>query len=214
MNSTHAVFVELSPHVDIYNTRKYPFIMVGQMLNATHIISIPLDDFVRFSKRIGDPCCSTSWMFHTSRCGSTLVAQGLNVLPGYTVIPETQSLLIHLDSIGRTSRMDYNSYLKSSRCSDILSAAIIYLLKDFKKGDKVFIKTPGLLHYCIMAVIAKRFPSHKFISLHRDGAATLDSFWRVAMQNELIVRVASPFPMLVSLALKPMLFMMTNCFQN
>jgi len=56
-----------------------PFMDMAQRRFCRRLIVVPLSTFHRMAETIGDLDGQLIFMFHTSRCGSTLLAQVLSV---------------------------------------------------------------------------------------------------------------------------------------
>ncbi|XP_067942059.1 uncharacterized protein [Watersipora subatra] len=208
-----AVFVECSETENIYNTRKHPFYFIAQRENAVRTIRVPIVEFLNLAKRIGEPKCKVAWVFHTARCGSTAVAQGMNAIPNCTVISESQDMLVHLSSVLAKPGVVFKDYIESKQFYELLSAAVICVLKNFEEGQLVCLKTTASLNYPLLPLIIKRFPNHKLLSIHRDGAGTVKSFWRMGADHvglKIGMTLLKWFPSVMMGKLKTVVCIFTN----
>ena len=90
------LFIVTDPDVDVYNTREFPFVYLSQTDKAQKLIKVPLDTFHDLADKLGDPSVPTALIGMTARCGSTLLCQMLNLVPGVRVLSEPWSLtLLH-----------------------------------------------------------------------------------------------------------------------
>ena len=175
--ATHIILAETDPDADIYNTRKYPFFFLAQAKFVNKLVAAPIEQFMKLSERVGLPKCTTSWMFHTTRCGSTALAQALHTLPNFTVISENQFICRHLTEVALSGR-NADDYISSPEFTQLLSICINFMFKDFGENDQVCFKTPGSWAYQpLLPLLASRYPQHHIIAIHRDGKGTVESFW-------------------------------------
>ena len=210
---TRAFFVQHPPEVNIYDTRKFPFFFIAQRKNAIRTFEVPISELIKLGEKIGDPKCRVAWVNHTGRCGSTLVAQGLNAIPDCTVISESQEWLVHLAAIGAETDKDFTKYVNGSEFSQIMASTVRYQLKDFARDQLVCVKTTASLSYLTLPLIAKRFPEHRFISVHRDGVGTAKSFWRMIGDHKglcYMLAVLKHRPNIMIRVMKKLFFIFTN----
>ena len=210
---TRAFFVQHPPEVNIYDTKKFPFFFIAQRKNAIRTFEIPISELIKLGEKIGDPKCRVAWVNHTGRCGSTLVAQGLNAIPDCTVISESQEWLVHLAAIGAETDIDFTKYTNSVEFDWLVTAAVRFLLRDFAQGQLVCVKTSASFSYITLPLIAKRFTEHRFISVHRDGAGTAKSLWRIMGNSKALyyaLAVLKYSPNIMIQMLKELFFMFTN----
>lgn len=111
----------------------------------------------------------TAFIFHVSRCGSTLVSQALGMLPRHISLAEVPLF----DSI---LRMGYQhpQYDEAAR-GELLKAAIqFYGAKRTGAEEQLFIKADSW-HLCFYKVLRKLYPHTPFIILYRNPEAVLHS---------------------------------------
>ncbi len=84
----YALFAVTDPAVDIYDTSKFPFLFLSQFLEAKQLVIMPIRSFHRLADEIGDPKVPVAMLAMTTRCGSTLVTQMFNRVPGVRAVSE------------------------------------------------------------------------------------------------------------------------------
>ncbi len=84
----YALFSVTDVDVNINNTEQFPFVFVSQYLEARHLIILPIKSFHRLADELGDPKVPVAVAYMTARCGSTLVTQMLNKVPGTRALAE------------------------------------------------------------------------------------------------------------------------------
>jgi len=107
----------------------------------------------------GDDPAPAGFIFHMSRCGSTLAAQMLAALPRNTVLSEAQPI----DEAIRTSRADWLRFVVSALAG--------------RASGPVFIKLDAW-HIHSLPLIREAFPETPWIFLHRDICEVAASHWR------------------------------------
>ena len=68
-------------HVNVFNTRKHPFLFNTLFMEAKYFLVMPITSFIKLAEAQGDPKSKVIWLHHTGRCGSTAIAQAFNALP-------------------------------------------------------------------------------------------------------------------------------------
>ena len=51
----HVLFCVSDPDENIYDTKKYPFVWIGQFLVAQKLVIMPISSFHRVAEKVGDP---------------------------------------------------------------------------------------------------------------------------------------------------------------
>ena len=110
-----ACFAVVPQQVDIYSSDTHPYLHCAQMDNITHLVFMPHKSLHRLAREIGDPKYEVALLSNTGRCGSTLVTQCFETLPGARTISEPLALLdaVHLFNAGITSLNEHRSLLQS-----------------------------------------------------------------------------------------------------
>ncbi len=88
MDTTHAYFCVSDPDVDIYDTKKRPFVFICQYYEAKKLVILPLSSFKRLGDELGDPKVPVCLVNMTARCGSTLVSQIMTRVPNVCSMSE------------------------------------------------------------------------------------------------------------------------------
>ncbi len=78
----YALFCVTDPDVNIYDTTKFPFLLMGQYLAAKQLVILPTKSFHQLAHELGDPKVPVTMITMTARCGSTLISQLFNLVPG------------------------------------------------------------------------------------------------------------------------------------
>ena len=85
MNGQYAWFSVTPKDVNVYDLNTFPFIWVGQYLQAQELIIMPIWAFLKLANdELADPGSDgrqVIMLFNTARCGSTLLCQMFSRLP-------------------------------------------------------------------------------------------------------------------------------------
>ncbi len=77
----YALFCVSDPDVDVYDTKKFPFVYYSQFYQSRKLVILPVESFHRLADELGDPKVSVALLNMTARCGSTLLAQVFHRVP-------------------------------------------------------------------------------------------------------------------------------------
>ncbi|QNN43770.1 hypothetical protein [Pedobacter roseus] len=103
----------------------------------------------------------TAFIFHVSRCGSTLISQSLCLNNEHIVLPEAP----FIDEVLRLTKN--NKYLSSQHHEEVVKAVVkIYGQSPEGKKKHLFIKTDSW-HIHFMPLLRKLYPKVPFILLYR-----------------------------------------------
>jgi hypothetical protein len=127
-----------------------------------------LDAFID-NRAIEDSLAPDGFIFHMSRCGSTLVAQMLAALPGSVVVSEARPL----DAIVRLGVV-----LPPARRAEALRAMVAALGRRRSEGDRRYFLKLDFRQTVALPLFRKVFPAVPWIFLYRDPVAVLESQMR------------------------------------
>ncbi|KAL8604405.1 hypothetical protein ACOMHN_042235 [Nucella lapillus] len=130
-----AVFVRTSPHKNCYRSETSPFFYMAQMFHAEevyitthHWLDLLTSEIAKIADNRHVPI---TWVSNVSRCGSTLLCQIMEGIPGTLCISEPDALFnIHL--------MTYSRMITQERRLSMLRSAIIILLYHAKTQGQLF----------------------------------------------------------------------------
>ncbi|HEY8024078.1 MAG TPA: sulfotransferase [Burkholderiaceae bacterium] len=128
--------------------------------NGKQFASFSTLDFLVDAVQQVDPIAPTAFIFHVSRCGSTLLAQLLNLHPQHVVLSEAPLI----DELLRLPLQD--ARVSGSDIEPML-AAVIGLLGDRRRDEmRLFVK-PDSWHIRFAPLLRKLYPTAPFILLYR-----------------------------------------------
>lgn len=171
-----ARFLECDPDVDLYNSRDFPFLHFAQTANAKRLITIPRSDLDVIVSNINIDDREVVWLFHTTRCGSTLWGQIFNSLPNWTTISESQTLY-HSINYRRTDISDLQTFAKTEEYEEMVVAWIKMQVSMIPKDQSIFWKSMTLDHHAV-PIIQKRFPNQKIMFGYRDTLGSAKSYYK------------------------------------
>ncbi len=165
----YALFAVSDPRVDVYDPTKFPFVAFDQYRQAEKMIVVPIKSFHRLADELGDPKVPVAMMGMTARCGSTLLIQMFNRVPGIRVLSEPiATISIHeLRMSGKVTVEESKRLLKSA----------IRLQCKIEPGsgvERIFFKLM-LKHAHQMTDTGELFPQMKFFFNTRHPVPTLKS---------------------------------------
>ncbi len=173
VDKDYAVFLETDPSVDIYDSKKFPFLVVSQLDEVKErVIIMPIESFHRLADDLGDPQFPVGLMSMTNRCGSTLVVQMLNQVPGIRVLSENRALSTIDELMGeRVITPDENDRLLRSTLRTLCKVS------PGEQVDRVFLKL-SRRNARQFVVIAQLFPKFHLIVNTRHPVPSLESIGR------------------------------------
>jgi hypothetical protein len=112
----HALFCMTDPNVNIYDCVKFPFMNMAQYTEPTKLIILPIRSFHKLANELGDPKVPVTMTAITTRCGSTLLVQIFNNVPGTRCLSEPYAMLnIHyLNNDGKLTEEENRNLLRST----------------------------------------------------------------------------------------------------
>ena len=120
--SSYAMFCVSEAGNNVYDTEKHPFVFYAQFYSSEKLVIMPISSLLSLAKDLEDPGdltiipntsrCREAFdvkalcnHFPESRCGSTLLCQMLNRVPGTRVASEPWSL-VHLNGMFNRGEID------------------------------------------------------------------------------------------------------------
>ena len=163
-----AVFIETPAETNIYSSETFPFFFSAQFIYGTRVIKMPIECFHTLAEKIGDPKIPVSLIFNTGRCGSTILGQVFESVPGTLVMAEPDAVQ-NVFYLFRYSEISENEYLR------ILRSTVRLLCKPCPGIDRIIMK---LRSSCtaLMPDIRMLFPAIHQVFLYRNCQDTLLSF--------------------------------------
>ena len=154
-----AVFVETVDGINIYSSDENPFLYMAQFNRSKNVIKMPLKLFHAFAKKIGDPTMPVIWTSHIGRCGSTLLGQLFEKIPGTQLFAEP-------DAPTNIDYMEKMKEISEYERVELIRSTVRFLCKPHPGTKRVVIKTR---HICapLMMDITKLFPTIKQIFLYQ-----------------------------------------------
>ena len=159
------MFMETDPAVDLLDVRKYPLLQFSQAHYTKNVIIISRREFNGMLDDINIDNRKVVWMFHTTRCGSTLWSQIFNSLANWSIISESQAL--HNSLIFGQPEYDIEAFSKTKTFEDLVVANIKWHTLMVPEDNSIFWKM-AILDYYMIPVIAKMFPNHKMLLAYRN----------------------------------------------
>ena len=162
-----AIFIEVPEDINIHSSDENSFFHMAQFNRSTHVMKMPINIFHELAMRLGNPSIPVSWISSTSRCGSTLLCQILENVPGTLLLSEPDAPT-NIDYMTKIKTVSENERIK------LITSAIRFLCKPSPSATRICIKTRGACA-SLMGDISKLFPDIRQIFMYRNCQETMTS---------------------------------------
>jgi len=166
-------FIQLDKDYNPYDTTKNSFMQHSLTSKARRVYRMPTANFIRFGCDLQDK--PITWLFHSTRCGSTLWAQIFNNVPNWVTLSEPP--LLNYMFILNARRIYIPEFVETDFYYKLVEAVVKTSVKHFNGKDGIFWKTT-LMDDPIVPVLRKVFPKHKLILATRNVSPSAQSFAR------------------------------------
>ena len=168
ITKNEAVFVETSKETNIFRSDVHPFLYIAQFQHCEHVITMPIKSFHRLAKEIGDSSSPVIWLSNTGRCGSTILGQILESVPGTLLMSEN-------DALTNLAYMRVEGVLSKEEHEECLDSTVKIICKPHPNTRRICLKTRtcGLVQ---METISSQFPCIQQLFLYRNALETISSF--------------------------------------
>ena len=163
-----ATFVETPESINLYSSDENPFLYMAQFGRSKRVIKMPIETFYKLASKIGDPRIPVVWISSTGRCGSTILSQVFEAIPGTLVLAEPQAPQ-NVALLRKFNMVNQSEYEK------IFHAIVRMLCKPQPGTSMICIKaTPAALP--LMTDISRLFPNLKHVFSYRNCLETVSSW--------------------------------------
>ena len=185
ISNTEAVFVETPAVVDLYSSVKHPFLYMSQFSESVNVIKMPLKSLHALAEKLGDPSVPVVWTTSTGRCGSTILCQMFENIPGTMALaePDAPQNVIYLRKKKIITQSEYENLLRST---------IRVLCKPHPGINRICIK-PTPIGVGMMTDMIKLFPNIKHLFLYRNCRETVSSWLATILGSLPALRVTRMF---------------------
>ena len=167
VNKQEAIFIETDEHINIYSSDVNPFLCFAQFEHSKYVMRMPTYSFHSLAQKIVTPDIPVVWVSQTGRCGSTLLCQILESIPGTLLIsePDAPSNIELMQQIKTISEEERDLFLVST---------IKLFCKPCPGTKMICIKTKN---HCVslMKHLSRLFPTMKQIFIYRNCKETVSS---------------------------------------
>lgn len=180
VTETHAWFVETLPHIQLHHSSTSPFFYMAQFKHAHTLLSVPLERFHMVAEDIGDPRVPVTWISNTGRCGSTLLLQMLEQVPGVRCFSEP-------DCLTNLNLMAKAKQLPPAEIRRALRSSVRFICRPAPGVDRVAVKTR---FNCVTELeeVMDMFPTFTHVYMYRHTGETMKSYHKL-IQRDLACRV-------------------------
>ncbi len=109
---THAFFSVSDENENFYDVEKHPFMFMAQFYKSKKLLMMPWKSFNRLASELGDPDTSrrkVALIHMTARCGSTLLLQMCQKVPGVRVMAEPW-VFLHIHGYYHQGIISFDTY--------------------------------------------------------------------------------------------------------
>ena len=164
-----AIFVETGENVKIYSSDENPFLYLAQYTRGINVIKMSIHTFHTLADSIGDPIIPVIWLSNIGRCGSTMLCQVFEKVPGTVVLsePDAPLNLCEMQSLNQVSDKEYNSISRST---------VRILCKPYPAAERIIIKTRSQCASMMMSLSELFSERVQQIFMYRDSLSTIASY--------------------------------------
>ena len=159
-----AIFIEVPVDKNIHCSDENSFFHMAQFRRSTHVMRMPISLFHALAERLGDPSIPVIWISSTARCGSTLLCQILEKVPGTLLLAEPDAPT-NIDFMQKMNTISESERIK------LITSTVRFLCKSNPSTARICIKTRGICSV-FMGDISKLFPNIKQIFMYRNCRET------------------------------------------
>ncbi len=165
----YALFSVLDPQEDLFDSVKHPNIGKALYFHAKKLVVVPIGSFHKLADELGDPKVPITWIAMTGRCGSTLLVQMMNKVPGTRTLGEPIATLNinDLRLLGKIKKDESLRLLKSG-------IRLMFKTEPDSKVERFFLKMSSQTSLQIND-IAQLFPQIKMVFNTRHPVSSLKS---------------------------------------
>ena len=169
VTTNEAIFVETKNDINIYSSDEHPFFHMAQFNRSENVIKMSIETFHALAKKIRDPSVPVICISHIRRCGSTLLLQVFEKIPGTLVIAEPDALTNIEFMLKRNQISEYDR-------ENLVRSVIRVLCKPRPGTERICIKPRGICCSFMMKDISKCFPKINQVFMYRNCIETTYSY--------------------------------------
>ena len=167
ISKEEAIFIETAENINIYSSDENPFLYFAQFEHSKYVIKMSIDSFHALADKLGNPAIPVIWMSNTGRCGSTLLCQVLEKVPGTLQMSEP-------DAPSNIDFMRHTNLITDGEHDRLLVSTIRLLCKPHPGTRMICIKTHNH-SISLMKHVSRLSPSIKQIFMYRNCKETVAS---------------------------------------
>ena len=167
ISKQEAIFIETEEHINIYSSDENAFLFFAQFEHSKFVIRMPIASFQALADKLGNPAMPVVWMSNTGRCGSTLLCQVLEKVPGTLLLSEP-------DAPSSVDSMRQTNEIADTDHDRLLVSTVRILCKPYPGTRMICIKTHNH-SISLMKRLSRLYPSIKQIFIYRNCKETVAS---------------------------------------
>ena len=187
-----AIFCVFNKHVNVFNTRKHPFLFNTLFMEAKYLLVMPNTSFIKLAEAQGDPKSKVIWLHHTGRCGSTAIAQAFNALPDTVALSVPHCLFALRQTYKYKHLFTSVDWQRSEEYRTIYRSAVRLLLKPTisESAEFMVVKAVPLNSIAEAELLYDMFPDFSQIFTYRDAAPQIMSMFRFVSGHDIIFDIS------------------------
>ena len=180
INKTYAIFSQArEKDMQLWKIKYGCFIRENHVLYSSHLLYVPIEQFHRMAEELGDPKGKLTFIFNTTRCGSTLLAQ---------MAEETGELVNISEPNQMTELATLYKHEGDTEAMRKLARDVVRWTCRPYHGMKIqgyFVKliSPAI---CSISLLRDVFPESHLLFMYRDVIKVAQSLFRTAHEYPLL----------------------------
>ena len=162
LSTFEAMFIELPPHINIFDSNFASFVKEGQFNSGTRIYIMPIKSFYKLADEVGRPQSPLIFLGHTSRCGSTLLSQLIDNTGEVVAMSEPPAF-------GAIARACQDQVLSEKDLGRHIVCGISMLCKPTTRKTSSYCIKINPTAMTQMNKVRLVFPDAKILFMYRDG---------------------------------------------
>ena len=176
-----AVFAECDEGVQIWRSQYGAFIKEATLRHAKKLLVMPVSMMIEFADKLGPPKTNLCFMFKTTRCGSTLLTQMLE-LSGKCVAMSEPTAMNDLSQL-------YKAKPDDVKTEQFARSIISILCKPVSRPSEnaLYLVKVTSTSVALMPLLYKLYPDAKFLFMYRNVVNVSTSVYRSIQVNPLVL---------------------------
>ena len=176
LNEKYAIFSEAKEKdMQLWKIKYGCFIRENHVLYSSHLLYVPIEQFHRMAEELGEPKGELTFIFNTSRCGSTLLAQ----------MAEETGELVNISEPNQMNQLAtiYKKNENSRHVRQLARDVVRWTCRPYRglvvSGYFIKLISPAI---CSISLLREVFPKSHLLFMYRDVVKVSQSMYRAAQE--------------------------------